>query len=486
MQRLTLLIFLLLASTLVAATTWAQSTGTLTGIVRDRGGNPLPETNIKVSGSQLTSPTGTVADGDGRYSVPSLPSGRYTVTASFVGFEAVGKTINIESGAEASLDFRLKADVLWGDQIIVSASRGSEKVLDAPASVSVIDGDQMADIPTINVAESVRSEGGVDMVKTGLLTNATVVRGFNNVFSGALLTLMDNRIGRVPSLRINVNSFIPVTNQDIERIEIVRGPGSALYGPNSANGVMHIITRSPIGSEGTSIGIGGGERSLRNGSFRHAVSKDGKIGFKISGQYFAGTDWKYEDPIELQANNGANPRDYDLAKYSGEARFDFRPSDDTEIILSAGMSNSDLIEMTGLGAGQAKSWKYQHVQGRVRYRDWFGQIFYNKSDAGDTRLLRTNDPIVDKSTLSVFQLQHSPSIGERQRFTYGGDVLFTRPNTEGTISGSHENDDDVNEYGVYIQSESSLSDQVELVLAGRYDSHNHLDEKNFSPRAALV
>ncbi len=481
MKRLTLLIFLL-----VAATTWAQSTSNLTGIVKDGGGNPLPGTNIKVSGSQLTSPTGTVADGDGLYSVPSLPSGRYTVTASFVGFEAVRKTVNIESGTVTSLDFRLKADLLWGDQIIVSASRRSEKVLDAPASVSIVNGEQLASIPTINVTESVQSEGGVDFVKTGLVQNATVIRGFNNVFSGSALTLMDNRIGRVPSLRVNVNSFIPVINQDVERIEVVRGPGAALYGPNSANGVVHIITKSPFGSEGTSIGIGGGERALRNTSFRHASTKDGKIGFKISGQYFAGTDWEFSDPLELQANDGVNPRDFDLEKYSGEARLDIRPSEDTEIILSAGLSNANLIEMTGLGAGQAKGWKYQHLQGRVRYRNWFGQVFLNKSDAGDTKLLRTNNPIVDKSTLTVFQLQHSPTIGDRQRFTYGSDVIFTRPKTEGTISGSHENDDDVNEYGVYLQSETSLSDQVELVLAGRYDSHNYLDKNNFSPRAALV
>ena len=475
----------LLISILLATSSWAQSTGKLAGSVFDDGGNSRPGANIKVVGPQLSSPTGTVTDAQGAYSI-SLPPGRYEVTASFVGFETITKSIDITSAGTTTADFTLASDVLWGSQIIVSASRRPEKVLNAPASVSVVEGKQFADVPTINVAEGVRTQGGVDFVKTGLVQNATVVRGFNNVFSGALLTLMDNRIGRVPSLRINVNSFIPVTNQDIERIEIVRGPGSALYGPNSANGVMHIITRSPFGSEGTIIGFGGGERSLRNVSFRHAVSKNGKIGFKISGQYFAGTDWKFEDPIELQANNGVNPRTYDLEKFMGEARLDFRPADDTEIILSAGGSNADIIEMTGIGAAQADGWKYQYLQGRVRYRDWFGQVFYNKSDAGDTRLLRTNNPIVDKSTMTVFQLQHSPTLGERQRFTYGGDLLLTRPKTEGTINGSHENDDDVNEYGVYLQSETSLSDRVDLIVAGRYDSHNHMADNKFSPRAAVV
>lgn len=59
-----------------------------------------------------------------------------------------------------------------------------------------------------------------------------MVRGFNNIFSGGLLTLTDNRIARVPSLRLNAYNFIPVTNDDIERIEVVLGPGSAVYGPS--------------------------------------------------------------------------------------------------------------------------------------------------------------------------------------------------------------------------------------------------------------
>ena len=423
-----LLLFVFLSST-----SWAQSTGIISGTVVDDAGSPLPGANVVVTGPQLSE--ATVANDNGSYSIPSLPPGRFTVTASFVGFETLSKTVSVSVGKTTTTDFSLSSDVLWGDQIIVSASRRPEKVLDAPASVSIVNGEKLASIPTINVTESVQSEGGVDFVKTGLVQNATVIRGFNNVFSGSALTLMDNRIGRVPSLRVNVNSFIPVTNQDVERIEVVRGPAAALYGPNSANGVVHIITKSPFGSEGTSIGIGGGERALKNASFRHASTKDGKIGFKISGQYFAGTDWEFSDPVELQANNGVNPRDFDLEKYSGEARLDIRPSEDTEIILSTGLSNADLIEMTGLGAGQAKGWKYQHLQGRVRYRNWFGQIFFNKSDAGNTKLLRTNNPIVDKSTLTVFQLQHSPTIGDRQRFTYGGDVIYTRPKTEGTISG---------------------------------------------------
>ena len=142
--------------------------------------------------------------------------------------------------------------------------------------------------------------------------------------------------------------------------------------------------------------------------------------------------------------------------------------------------------MTGLGAGQADGWISGYYQARVLYKDFFFQAFQNWTDAGDTFLLRSGDPIRDKSTLTVLQLQHSYEIGARQRFTYGTDVLRTRPDTEGTINGANENDDDINEFGVYLQSETSLTDKLELVLAARYDDHNRIPDAELSPRAALV
>ena len=120
-------------------------------------------------------------------------------------------------------------------------------------------------------------------------------------FRAHLLTLTDNRIARVPSLRLNAYNFIPVTNDDIERIEVVLGPGSALYGPNSANGVMHIITRSPFNSAGTSAQVGLGERSVRQVSVRHAGAAGDRLGYKVSAQHYTGMDWEYEDPAEVRA-----------------------------------------------------------------------------------------------------------------------------------------------------------------------------------------
>ena len=165
---------------------------------------------------------------------------------------------------------------------------------------------------------------------------------------------------------------------------------------------------------------------------------------------------------------------------------DYRATDELTAILAAGYNKGNQIELTGLGAGQAQDWVYNYVQLRLLYKNWFAQVFQNGSNAGDTFTLRDGQSVVDKSKLTAFQLQHSVVLGVRQRFTYGADVLLTRPDTEGTITGGNEDYDQINEFGAYVQSETALSEMLDLVVALRYDDHNRIPEGEISPRVGLV
>lgn len=477
-MRITSFVLLVLLSAFPAS---AQETGALAGSVAAEDGTVLPGANLVVKGTAIEGLRGTTTAEDGTYRIDGLPPGDYEVTASFLGYESVTTAnVGIGSGETTRLDFDLAGTTLIGQQVVVSASRKQEKLLDAPASVDVVELDEILNRPSLSVTDYINGLGGVDQAKVGVSQSSTVVRGFNRTFTGALLTMVDNRIARIASLRLNLSSSIPVTSEDIQRIELVRGPGSALYGPNSANGVMHIVTRSPFGSEGNSVAVYGGERSLRKAVFRHASSVDDKIGFKVSGEYTKARDWEYEDPAEV------SPRDNDNERLIGEIRVDLRPTDDLSIIGSAGYTRINAIQMTGQGAAQAVDWSTRFFQARTQYKGWFAQIFHNMNDAGETKLLRTNEPIVDTSALTVMQLQHNFALGGRQQFTYGADVLLTRPNTGGTTHGINEADDNLNEYGFYVQSETLLNDQVSLMLAGRMDEHSKNEDPVFSPRAALV
>ncbi|MEZ4765200.1 MAG: TonB-dependent receptor plug domain-containing protein [Calditrichia bacterium] len=122
------------------------------------------------------------------------------------------------------------AAVELGNVVVVSASRRAEKSLEAPASISVINEAEIrGEIAPTSVA-ILRNTTGVDMAQTGVDRQEVVLRGFNNAFSGAAFILTDFRQAAVPSLGVNIHSIMPNMTVDIDKVEIVRGPGSALYG----------------------------------------------------------------------------------------------------------------------------------------------------------------------------------------------------------------------------------------------------------------
>lgn len=399
--------------------------------------------------------------------------------------------------------------------VVVSASRRREKALEAPAAVSVVEASQIRSRPMLTLTDHLRGLPAIDIGTKGIVQSNVVVRGFNDVISSTLQTLTDYRYEHVPSLRYNVPHLISLTNEDIARIELVSGPGSALYGPNSANGVLHVLTRSPFESEGTTISIGGGGRDFFNisqrdplggsniytAALRHAGRFSEKIGYKISAQYLRGRDWESFDRaepdsvvifrptttgIEPLSGRVSNRRDFDVEKITGDARLDFRLSDDAALIFSGGLTRADEFELVQTGAAQVKDWTYTYWQARFNYKDLFVQGFINASNSGDTYLLRTGLLVDDHSKLISGQVQHGLSLGERQHFTYGFDALLTRPDTRLSLHGRNEERDNIEEYGAYLQSETKLSPQLDLVVAGRVDDHSITEDPEFSPRAALV
>jgi iron complex outermembrane receptor protein len=451
---------------------------------------------------------------DGAYRITNIAAGTYTVTASAAGFKAgTSAPVTVQAGQTVTANLSLETAVFQLSEVVATVSKRVEKALEAPARTEVIGATELENRPTPSVVDHMRGIAAVDVISQGLQSSNVVVRGFNNIFSGALHTLTDNRIAGVPSLRVNVLNFVPSTNDDLDRMEVVLGPGSALYGPNTANGVLHMITKSPLGEPVTTLSLAGGERSVFMGAFRTSQHFSENLAFKISGQYFQGDEWDYVDGVEAaEKTKFGDPfwkmdliratgissqeadrrisrignRDFSLERWSGEARVDWRASPDLRTIFATGRSNASQIEATGLGAAQAQDWTYAFYQARTNYKRLFVQGYLNASDAGDTYLLRNGTPIVDRSKLWVGQVQHGFDIGQRQTFTYGADLLFTNPETEGTINGKYEDDDKTTEIGVYVQSETVLSPRFDLVLAGRVDDHTALPDAVFSPRAGLV
>ncbi|HEU0299084.1 MAG TPA: TonB-dependent receptor, partial [Longimicrobium sp.] len=506
-------------------------TGAVAGTIRDvTTSSPLAGLRVEVVAADGRVAGSDVTGQDGSSSISGLAPGNYAVVLSGQDVDVRRLDATVRAGQTSRVDAQVSFGNVRLDPLVVSASKRPEKATEAPARVEVVNEAQVRARPAVTPVDHLRSVPGVDVATTGIQSTSVVARGFNNIFSGSLHALTDNRIAGVPSLRVNFLHFVPSNNEDIARMEVVLGPGAALYGPNTANGILHIITRSPLDEQGTTVSFAGGSQSLFQTEVRTAHLLTDNLGFKISGQYMQAEEWEYNDPAEAAEaarfrcvvsptgctaadvaaarfartdlaravgldSLGAQERivrigtrDFDVQRLAGEARLDWRATPSLTTVVSAGMTDViNGIELTGLGASQVEDWRSSYYQARATWNRLFAQVYLNRSDAGDTYLLRNGAPITDRSYLLVGQLQHGFSAwNDRQNFTYGADYLLTTPVTEGSINGWYEDDDETTEFGAYLQSETDISDRLELVLAGRVDMHSALPDAVFSPRAAIV
>jgi outer membrane receptor for ferrienterochelin and colicins len=497
---------------MISATAGAQN-GTISGkITEQTSGEPVTSAAVNVSRSGGGAVASTRSLATGAYSIPNLPAGTYTVSVTArIGLAPKHvDNVVVRAGQTTTVDFAMAPIARQLEQVVTTATGGAqpERIQDSPNPISVVTSTQIAERPSASITDHLKAVPGLS-ISTGGIAQANIVsRGFNNAFSTQMLMLQDYRYAGVPSLRVNVPLLFTGTNEDIDRIEILQGPAAAIYGPNSGNGVLHVITKSPFQSVGTTLTLDGGERSMLRGSLRHAgVFGGDKFGYKLSGEYLTAHDFEYVDPNEpkvypaddtrIPAERRGKPvtHDFDLSKYSGEARLDFRPSDNTQLISTAGLSaigNAREITTT-FGAAEAKNWSYLNLQERLQHKQFFAQIFYDKSNSGNdnaqdpngTYYLRTGIPVVDKSSILGTQVQQGANYG-RTKFVVGGEYLATRPQTEGTINGRNEANDDINEYGGYLQATTAITKHIDFLAAARIDANSRIDGYQFSPRAAFI
>lgn len=503
-----------------AAPALAQ-TGAVTGRVLAVGTDqPLAPVAVRViSGANIVVGRALTSQ-DGTYRIDNLNPGTYSLEVGpFLDYPEIRiPDLRIQAGETTTFDARMRIAAISLNPVIVEVSGVRTTALQSTSATGLVEESQIRAQITVTPAQHLKAIPAVDFAPTGVVGSNVTVRGFNNIFSGAVQMLTDHRIAGVPSLRVNFMQLIPANNEDLERVELILGPGSALYGPNTANGIVHFFTRSPISYPGTTLSLAAGERDVIQGEFRTAHRFSDQLGLKVSGNFLRAQEWAYTDPVETaERAKFAGPegaffraemkrvtgitddalieqridriadRDNDINRWSWETRLDWRPSTRTRSTLAAGQAMlGRSIEMTGLGAGQAINWSSSYVQARSQIGSLFVQGYVNFSDAGDTYLLRNGQPITDRSRLWVGQVQHGFALSDRQGFIYGMDLLFTDPRTEGTIHGVYEDEDRTTEIGGYVQSTTSLHDNLRLVLAGRVDSHTGLPELVFSPRAALV
>jgi outer membrane receptor protein involved in Fe transport len=499
------------------------SAQTVSGTVSDTDGSGLAGANVSVDGTDL----GSASNNDGSYSVTGLSAGTYTVTASYIGYESTSSSVTVGDGQTVTLNLTLTQGDVRLNQVVVAASRKKELVVDAPASVEVFSSEELSVRSAKSIIDHTEGRAGVETMKTGMQSSNVTLRGFNGIFSGALHVMVDNRWARPPVITANIYQLIGIEDDDIDRIELVRGPGSTMYGPNTAQGVMAIYTKSPFDQSGTRVELHGGMNNYSKLSVRNAGQWGSKFAYRVSlshteydewsydinnsggvGGYsepatvrrwlaipsypFQNFDTVYDDPVGGVDNNPATENSpVNLYSDIFSTKMEFRPDLKSTITLSLRSTESDVIEMTGIGraygiGANSMSEQLSYQRQDVLGGDLYINLFRNHNKQDGTYILATGQIIYDRSESVAFQIQHSVPLGNGQSLTYGIDHEDRSPDTGYSINGVFEDDDDYTSDGVYAQYENRINDKWKVVAAIRGDDNTWNDDLLVAPRFAVV
>ena len=440
---------------------------------------------------------GTTTNRNGQYRLSQILPGQYEVVIRYVGYDEERMSITINAGLLRNLDASLEQNRIHLNTVVVSASRQEEKILDAISSVSVLSDHDIQSETSLSPASSLRHISGVDHAQTGIDRREISLRGFNNSVTGETYVLSDHRLSAIPGLAVNAYGLMPIPTLDVSRIEVVRGPGSALYGSGVDQGLIHFITKDPFSYPGTSISTGGGERGIFETEFRHAGTYNQNWGYKIVGEYASGEDWELDtnntEDFDIIRANGDTLRDPNYWKYGINGLVEYRFNQDTRLIANGGYLSQKMALLTGIGAAQTDDFSYMYGQLRFHSGPLFSQIYINQNDGGSsfyynpTTLSGSRFNIVDRTMLVNGQVQYDLNLFDgREEFLVGADYKLTIPKTEQTIHGRNENNDRIEEVGAYAQSTTILTEDVTLTLALRGDYNNLFQKLQVSPRAGIT
>jgi iron complex outermembrane receptor protein len=277
------------------ATPKATPTATLRGTATLGDGKPIH--NVLITVIQLKRTVST--DDDGRYVITDLPPGKYDVVAHLDRVPDVVRTADLTNGGETTLDFQIVLSGLQEEQVTITATGTDQTVSSSLQSVDVLGSIDLAKKSPVSLGEALDGELGVAKRSFGPGTARPVIRGFDG---DRVLVLQDG--GRVGGLGFQSGDHAePVDVLTVERVEIVKGPATLLYGSNAIGGVVNTISGhdSPHkGLNGYLTGVGGTNGGQGGGSAGVEFGSDRWLGWANGGGQRSGD---YKSPLGIVENS---------------------------------------------------------------------------------------------------------------------------------------------------------------------------------------
>ncbi len=476
----------------------ARQAAEILGRVTDAKTNePLPYINVFLKGTSF----GASTDVRGNYRIANVPAGTYVMVFSAVGYQSHDEEIRLGENDQTTVNAALSpSEVSLAEVSVYAASLKQERITEAPAAVSVIDaGEIKLNAASGQLPRLLEAQPGVDIVQSGIQDFNINTRGFNSSLNRRLLVLMDGRDMAIAFLGAQEWNGLSIPLEDLGRLELVRGPGSALYGPNAFNGVINLTTSPPKDVQGTKFSFSLGELNTVRSDVRQGAVLGHGWSYKANfGSMSSGTWSKSRTAADT---NGSGQFEYDGLRKSGievrplsrdlvmstygSARVDYNYTENSVATIEGGMTEvRNELFVTGIGRVQVT--KAHKPWGRMTYSSEHMNVSLwaqGRKSIQPQYSLASGAPLSERSQIYHAEVQYNFSpVADQLRVIVGGSHRLYHVDTEGTLMADPHDD---NTSGLFGQVEYTPSNIIKFVGASRWD-RSTLHSSQFSPKGAIV
>ncbi|MCP4807847.1 MAG: TonB-dependent receptor [Proteobacteria bacterium] len=375
------------------------------------------------------------------------------------------------------------------ERVVVTASRYGQDPLDAPSAITVLTAEDIAMSSAVSIPELLTRVPGLDVMQLTAAQGDVSARGFNRRLSNKLLVLIDGRSVYLDFIGSTLWEALPVSLEEIERIEVIRGPGSASYGANAFAGVVNIITKTPGDPANDNVvRLGAGTKGTLSGSAMLSGREAG-MGYRFSAGYDQLGRWARRVDLAERPDlmSPLDDQDVSLDMLRANGQVDWRVGEQGFLSVSGGVA-SGMTEFVSLGALREFYLEQDNVYARtdIGWGRLHGRVFYNRLDGmagnwyetvgGTTTAAELRSDVLDATVDGNFDLgqsgNHTLLVGANYRYKAIAWGFLDADHTQHHVGG-------------FVQEESRFG-PVLVNAAVRVDKHPLIDNPIPSPRLALV
>ena len=274
----------------------------VSGNVTDKLTNePIPGVSVTIKGKAVGSST----DQNGKFSFTTTEKKPFTLAATSVGFITVEQQV---TGASTNLTFQLESGAILGQEVVISASRTPERILESPVTIERMGLAQIREAAAPSFYDAIQNIKGVEMSTQSLTFRSYNTRGFNANGNTRFNQLIDGMDNQAPGLNFSVGNIVGITELDVDNVELLPGASSALYGAGGISGTLLMTSKDPFKYQGVSFQLKTGlnhvndntvmsngktvdPQEFRQFDMRMAKSWNNKFGAKFAFSFLQAKDW---------------------------------------------------------------------------------------------------------------------------------------------------------------------------------------------------